>query len=207
MVAAVTPRMRLVRPSERPEDPPQSDDSAVVARARDGETSAQAELFRSYAPRLLPMLIHLLSSKSDAEDALQDAFVAAFRDLGQLKDASAFSGWLRQIAVHQAHRRFRRRRLFGALGLDRPADDATLEQLADTDANPVVRAELSLVDRLLRKMPTSDRVAWMLRYVEGYELSEVATACGCSLATAKRRIAAAHLRIAKHVDVGEVDDE
>jgi RNA polymerase sigma-70 factor (ECF subfamily) len=199
--------MRLVRPSERPEDSPQADDSAVVARARDGETSARAELFRSYAPRLLPMLVHLLSSKSDAEDALQDSFVAAFRDLGHLKDESAFGGWLRQVAVHQAHRRFRRRRLLGALGLDRHADDATLDQLADTDANPDVRAELSLIDRLLRKMPTNDRVAWMLRYVEGYELSEVATACGCSLATAKRRIAAAHSRIAKHVDVAEVDDE
>jgi RNA polymerase sigma-70 factor (ECF subfamily) len=69
-----------------------------------------------------------------------------------------------------------------------------------------MRAELALLDRMLARLPTKERMAWMLRYVEGCELPEVARMCGCSLATAKRRIAAAHERVAAHVDVRENGD-
>ena len=199
--------MISVRSIERPAPSSPDDDPELVGRAQTGHTGAQATLFRLHASRILSMLTHLLSSRSDAEDAMQDAFILAFRDLAQLKERSAFGGWLRQIAVRQAHRRFRRRRLLGALGLDRQAPDATLERLAHPDAHPDVRVELSILDRLLRTMPTQERVAWMLRYVEGHELTEVATACDCSLATAKRRIGAAQARIAKHLDVSELDHE
>jgi RNA polymerase sigma-70 factor, ECF subfamily len=61
------------------------------------------------------------------------------------------------------------------------------------------RAELALVDRLLRGMKPALRLAWMLRRVEGLELDEVALLCGCSLATAKRRIAEADAIVDRHV--------
>jgi RNA polymerase sigma-70 factor (ECF subfamily) len=175
------------------------DESELVAAACAGGTAAQAELFRRHAPQLLPLLKRLLASTADAEDALQDTFVLAFRDLAQLRDASAFGGWLRGIAVHQAHRRFRRRRFWAALGLDRSLADARLADLADPAAGPEVHAELTRLDDVLARLAPRDRVAWMLRYVEGCELGEVAASCGCSLATAKRRIAAAQARVVRHL--------
>jgi RNA polymerase sigma-70 factor (ECF subfamily) len=192
----------------RPENPPPSDsDEAQLARlAAGGRVSAQAELFRRYAPRLTALLTRLLGSSSDAEDAVQDTFVVAFRDLNQLRDVASVGGWLRQIAVHQAHRRFRRRKLLGVLGLDRGGCDATLDQLVDPVARPELAAEVLLVERVVATLPTADRMAWMLRYVEGYELSEVAKLCGCSLATAKRRIAAAHAKVSRHVEIEEDAD-
>jgi RNA polymerase sigma-70 factor (ECF subfamily) len=196
--------MRLLLPTQRPEPPP-PDDVALVERARTGAAAAQAELFRRHAPRLLPMLVHLLASKSDADDALQDAFLLAFRDLKKLQDAAAFGGWLRQIAVHQAHRRFRRRRLLATLGLDREPAPATLALLASPAASPETRAQLRELDAILQRLPTRQRTAWMLRHVEGYELEEVAHSCDCSLASAKRWIAAAHARIQRRLELSEND--
>ena len=117
-----------------------------------------------------------------------DAFLSALRDLGRLSDGARFGSWLMSIAVHQAHRRFRRRRLLARLGLDRGADDARLEQIADPALSPELRSQLGRLDRALAQLPTELRLAWMLRHVEGCELSEAAEQCGCSLATVKRRI-------------------
>ncbi len=181
----------------------QTDDAELVRCACVGLVWAKAELFRCHAGRLLGLLARLLGSHADAEDAVQDLFVAAFASLHQLRDAQALSGWLTQLAVHQAHRHFRRRKLRLALGFDAPAQDATLEQLADASAPLEVRGDLALLGARLARLPTKDRMAWMLRYVEGYELVEVARLCDCSLATAKRRVAAAQSRIAAHVAIGE----
>ena len=61
--------------------------------------------------------------------------------------------------------------------------------------SPERRALLSRVYQVLDRIPVEQRLAWSLRYVEGEKLERVAEQCGCSLATAKRRIAAAHARI------------
>jgi RNA polymerase sigma-70 factor (ECF subfamily) len=198
--------LRLVAPP-RPASHEDDDEGELVERARSGVTAAQAELFRRHAPRLLPLLSRLLAVTADAEDALQETFVTAFRDLAQLRDAQAFGGWLRGIAVHHAHRLFRRRRFWSVLGIDRSHADARLADLADPAAGPEVRAELAQLDRVLARLPARERLAWMLRYVEGCELAEVAASCGCSLATAKRRIAAAQARVARHFDLGDQIDE
>jgi RNA polymerase sigma-70 factor (ECF subfamily) len=103
----------------------------------------------------------------------------------------------------------RRGRLMRMLGLDRGADDATLAELASPGTNADQRAELALVDRVLGTVSANIRIAWMLRMVEGLELAEVASACGCSLATAKRRIAAADAVVREHIGApdGEEEDE
>ena len=183
-----------------------SGDAELVNQAIEGLVWARSELFRRHARALVGLMTRLLGSTSDAEDAVQDTFVVAFRDLHQLRDPAAVAGWLRQIAVHQAHRRFRRRKMLAAVGLDSSVSDATLAQLVDPAASQEVRVELSLVDRVLGRLPTKDRMAWMLRYVEGYELTDVARLCECSLATAKRRIAAAQARLGEHAGVEEDGD-
>src|SRR5258707_9437763 len=83
----------------------------LVARAQRRDSAAEAELFARYGHTLAGLLERLLGSVADAEDALQDTFVVALSQLGQLRDPAAVGAWLTRIAVHQAHRRFRRRRL------------------------------------------------------------------------------------------------
>ena len=174
-------------------------DEELVRRALAGDRWGREMLYRRHAGSLLAMTVRLLANRGEAEEVVQDTFVTAFEQLGTLREPGAVRGWLGQIAVNLVRRRLRRGRLMRFLGLDRGADDATLEALADPGVSTDQRAELALVDRLLRGMKPALRLAWMLRRVEGLELGEVASLCECSLATVKRRIAEADAIVERHV--------
>jgi RNA polymerase sigma-70 factor (ECF subfamily) len=176
---------------------------ALVARAQRRDPRAEAELFERFAGNLAGILERLLGSVADAEDALQDTFVIALSQLGRLRDPAAAGAWLTGIAVHQAQRRFRRRRLLRVLGLDRGVRDAGLAELAAPTTPPEVRETLRRLDGFLAELAPSLRLAWMLRNVEGESLTDIARACRCSLATAKRRIATADARLRKQLNIGD----
>lgn len=178
-------------------------DATLVERMRRGSRSAEEAFYREYAPQVLALTTRLLSRRSDAEDATQDTFVLALENLAQLRDTAALRPWLLRIAVSQARRRFRRRKMLRALGLHIGADDATLDSLVSPGASAEVKTDLAALDRVLATLPVEQRIAWMLRYVEGQELIEVAHACGCSLATIKRRIAAADAQVHAEIRVGD----
>jgi RNA polymerase sigma-70 factor (ECF subfamily) len=181
-------------------------DEDLVQRLGQGDAWAEEALYRRHFAAVFRTALRLLENRADAEDVVQDAFVAAFADIRSLRDPAAFGQWILAITVHRAHRHFRRRSLLRAIGLGRPDDPVMLDQLVSTDADPALREALALVDRELRKLPPRKRAAWVLRRIEGHALAEVATACACSLATAKRWIRLANARIAPYIDL-EVSDE
>ena len=178
-------------------------DGDLVARALAGDRWSRDVIYRRHAHYLLAISARLLSSRSEGEEVVQDTFVVGFAQLGTLRDPGALRAWLARIAVSLVRRRMRRGRLLKMLGLDRSPDDATLAALATPTMRADDRAELALVDRLLRRMPANLRIAWMLRRVEGLPLAQVASACACSLATAKRRVAAADAEVARYVSFRE----
>lgn len=181
-----------------------SDDRTLVARAVAGDRWAEEAIYRRHVAYVAGIALRLLRNRVEMEDVVQDTFVTALEGLGALRDGAALRGWLAQIAVSKVRRRLRRRRILGFFGLDRADAEATLEALAAPDCTGEVRAELAALDRVLVTLPDEQRIAWTLRYVEGAGLDEVALACSCSLATAKRRIAAADARVRLHVTLKEV---
>ncbi|WP_394835176.1 RNA polymerase sigma factor [Pendulispora rubella] len=178
-------------------------DGELVERIRTGDSWAKEALYRKYFGGIWAVVLRLLGNRADAEDVVQDTFAIALTEFESLRRPEAVGAWLMQIAVRQTHRRFRRRKLRRLLGLDRSIDDASLELLAHEGTSPEVRAELEKVDRVLARLAPAQRIAWMLRYVEGGSLEEVAAACSCSLATVKRRIVAAEDEVRKHVKMEE----
>jgi RNA polymerase sigma-70 factor, ECF subfamily len=182
-------------------------DRELVERALGGEQLARQLLYRRHVRSVMERVTRLLARSAEAEDVVQDAFVTAFADLGQLTDRSRFAGWLMRIALHQTQRRFRRRRLLARLGLDRGSDDARLEQVADPGLSPEQRLQLARLDRALARLPVELRLPWMLRHVEGCELNEIADQCACSLATVKRRIIRADERLKRWLNGEPADAE
>ncbi len=182
-------------------------DEELVGRLLTGDPWAREALYRKHFQAVFVTALRLLASRAEAEDVAQDAFLAAFRDIGAIRDPGAIGAWLLKITVRQVHRRLRRRRMLRALGMDHGLEDGGLEFLAAEGCGPEVRVELGRLDRVLGELPPAQRVAWMLRRVDGHSLDEVAAACECSLATAKRRIAAADASIHQHLDLEEAPDE
>lgn len=177
----------------------QVSDTELVTRALAGDRWGREMLYRRHAGRLLGLTTRLLGNRGDAEEIVQDTFITGFAQLSALREPAAVGAWLGQIAISLVRRRIRRARLLRRLGLDRGADDATLEALGDPGLTPEDRTDLALVDRALGSINAACRIAWMLRRVEGLPLAEVAALCDCSLATAKRRITEADRRVAEHV--------
>ena len=147
-----------------------------------------AAVFRRYSSYVAAVAQRLLGRDSEVDDAVQEVFIATLRGIRQLRDPGAVKGWLAKVTVRVATRRLRARRLYGWLHLDSAPQDVLP---IDRSASPEQRVLLASLYRALDELPAGQRVAWTLRHVEGERLDSVATLCGCSLATAKRRIAAA----------------
>jgi len=172
-------------------------DADLVRRAARGEEWAHAMIYRRHVGLVAATARRLLRNPADVDDIVQETFLIVFEKLGDLLDAEVLRGWLVKIAVSRVHRRFRWRKVVALLGGDGP--EALLVEQASTEASPEQRAELALIDRALARVPSRVREAWVLRHVVGCQLDEVALACECSLATAKRRIVEAEARVREHL--------
>lgn len=181
-------------------------DTELVQRACRGDTWAEEMLYRRHAAFLLGICTRLLRHMSDAEDVVQDAYVDALEQLPNLRESHLFRRWLTGIAVHKVHRRLRRRKLLRVLGLADSQQEHALESCLAGGASPEIYADIVCLDHALRRLADAPRVAWQLRYIEGYRLEEVADLCGCSLATAKRRIAEAEKTVHRFVHIEEIGD-
>jgi DNA-directed RNA polymerase specialized sigma24 family protein len=104
-----------------------------------------------------------------------------------------------RIVTHQAHRRFRRRRLLQRLGFV-SYDDACLANLVSEEASPELRSQCAQLDLALLRLAPEVRAAFILRFVEGYSLPEIAEYQACSLSTAKRRLSVGHAEVSRLVD-------
>lgn len=198
------PNAELVS-GERPIPVSELADHQLVKQAQAGGRWAQQEIFRRHGSYVTGMVLRILRSRSESEDVVQDVFVNALENLDDLRDGSALRGWLAQIAINLVRNRFRTRRLLRLLGLDHATDDATWEMLAAEGLSGEARAELAALDRVLVTLPREQRIAWILRHAEGMSNEEVAHACSCSVATAKRRIDAARARVRIHVTLNGGD--
>ena len=171
------------------------DDAELVRRARKGDRWAEEALYRRHVRAVTNAVTRLLGRTSEADDVIQDTFLRALERIDDVRDGVAFRAWIQRIAVTLCHRRFRRRKLLRAFGLDRGDDDAVLAATAVEGARPDLVAELREIDRTLATLSMASRSAWILHRVEGWTLEETADALSVSLATAKRRLAEADDRI------------
>jgi RNA polymerase sigma-70 factor, ECF subfamily len=128
----------------------------------------------------------ILGRNDDVPDVVQEVFLIAHRRLSDVREAGALRTWLGRITVREASRRLRWRRLRTFL---QPAH-VEVDLVAD-EAAAELRPLVALLYAALDRLPARERSAWVLRNLQDEPLDRVAELCGCSLATAKRRIAAA----------------
>jgi RNA polymerase sigma-70 factor (ECF subfamily) len=173
---------------------PRQPSFAVV---RDGDrASFLDDVYRRYCRYVGAVVLRLDGRPGEVDDLVQDVFAEAARGIGKLRAPDAIKGWLATIAVRLVRRRLRLRRVRRFLGLDPEADYASL---IDPAASPVDRLLVRAVYRVLDELPVADRLAFGLHHLQGEKLEAVARLCGCSCATAKRRIARAQRAVIERV--------
>ena len=154
-----------------------------------------AQLYADYAQLVAWFASRLLIGPEEIEDVVQEVFVIAASNLGNLTDPPKIRGWLKTVTLRRVGRRVRRARLRARLGIGSTKIEAVEHLIADPQASPEDRAALHQLLEVVVKLPLELRIAWTLRHMHGESLEAVAELAGCSLATAKRRILAAQQRI------------
>jgi len=180
---------------------PELDDTSLVARAQKGDTQAFDVLAQRYADRVHRLTFKVLRQEEDAEDALQEAFLSAYRNLGKFKGDSAFSTWLYRVAMNAALMRLRKRRE-GMVSIEEPRNrdesQVTL-QLADWGRTPIEEMlNDERRDELNHAVDTLDddlAQVFLLREVEGLSNSEAAEILGLSVPAVKSRLHRARVQL------------
>jgi len=171
-----------------------ADESELISGlCRRDPASAQA-LYLQYAGLVRRILIQVLGSDRDVDDLVQDTLIVVINRAPALRKVQSFRSFVIGVAIHLAKNEIRRRTVRRFVGLD----DATEVPLVDPHDASAAQLARHLY-RALDKMELMARTAFVLRFVHGCELAEVAAACDCSVATIKRKLARAEARFSKLV--------
>ena len=191
-------------------------DATLAARVAARDAGAFETLMRRHNRRLFRVARAILRSDDDAEDAVQDAYLAAYRAIGTFRGDAKLSTWLTRIVVNEAYGRLRKAGGARVVPLPEMHDMSEDDLAAPAGAAPerpdqaASRAELRrLLERHIDGLPEQFRTAFMLREVEELSVEEAATALGVPEATVRTRAhrARALLRaaLAREIDIATLD--
>ncbi len=159
-------------------------DAAIIRRVLDGDTDAYALLVANHRDRLARFAVHMLGNRADAEEALQDAFVRAYRALDRCADPERFGAWLFRILANRCRtmrgRRGRHQQTF-------VHDDVAI--LKASEPHPEERsAWREEIEAALARLEPEQREAFLLKHVEGLEYEEMAKVTGAGISALKMRV-------------------
>jgi len=161
------------------------------------------EIYVRHAAYVAGLVGRVIGRNHEVPDVVQDVFLIAHRRLSGVRDPGAVRAWLGRIAVREASRRLRWRRLRLFL---QPARSIEPDLVAADGADAELRPLVALLYASLDRLPARERVPWVLRYLLGEPLDTVAELAGCSIATVKRRIAAAERMLRPILGAHEEDE-
>jgi len=170
-----------------------SDEEAIV-RVLAGEADAFAAIVHRYRDNYARFATRMLGSAADADDALQLAFVRAYRALDQCRNPARFAVWFYQIVVNEcrafASRRARRERWYAD-------DDSALSAVA-IEGDAADRRDgpsLGEIQHALDQLPVEQREAFVLKHVEGASYDTMSELTGVGVSALKMRVKRACLRL------------
>jgi RNA polymerase sigma-70 factor, ECF subfamily len=180
-------------------------DAELVQRARQGDSAAFGELIDRHRSAVYRAALAALGSHADAEDAAQDAFLAAYRRLDSFRGDASFKTWLLTIAWHQAiNRRRSLTRLWRRMTSSRHNDD---ESPLDTVAAPEPTPETTAIDHQLRqairseirRLPQKLRDPLLLAQSGEYSYQEISRMLNAPIGTVKWRVSEARRVVRKQL--------
>jgi RNA polymerase sigma-70 factor (ECF subfamily) len=201
---------------------PGADDVELVGRVARADHAAFEALMRRHNARLFRVARAILRNDGEAEDALQDAYLDAYRHIGDFRGAAQLATWLTRIVINQALMRLRRRKRdrvvvpFGerrAPGRDSapaPIEAGVADETIESPPGAVLRGEIRrLLERRIDDLPVAFRTVFVMRDVEDMSVQETADCLAIPAATVRTRLfrARALLReaLARDLDAATID--
>jgi RNA polymerase sigma-70 factor (ECF subfamily) len=185
-----------VKPMATPPAPGagRAEELALVERCRQGDLAAFELIYRTHAGRLYSVACRMLGNPTDAEDLLQDIFLAAHRKLESFRGESALGTWLYRLATNLCLDHLRSRAAKTGQ-VTSPLDDEP--SLADSSSHRLAERTVARMDleRAVAQLPEGCRAAFVLHDVQGLEHREVADVLGIAEGTSKSQVHKARMRL------------
>jgi RNA polymerase sigma-70 factor, ECF subfamily len=181
------------------------DEPRMIASILAGDAQLFHELIRPYERRVYAMALSFLRNEADAEDAAQEAFLKAFRNLAGFRGDAKFGTWLVSITLNEARSRIRRRDAIKMESLDEPDEDgktspALLRDWKEIPSEALERKEVrSLLHKAITALPMIYREVFQLRDIEELSVSEAAEVLGITSASVKVRLHRARMMLQKNL--------
>lgn len=170
-------------------------DDALVARAQEGDAGAFEELVRRHADRLHAVVKRLVNDEHEAQEVTQEAFLRAWRGIGDFKREAQFFTWLYRIGVNEANRRLKRTATAGGhRSLDELATEPR-ESAPGPDGQSEQRDLRTALEAAVRALPPGYRTPLILRDIEGLSTAQAAAIMGLRPAAFKSRLHRARLDV------------
>ena len=165
-------------------------DRAIIHQVLAGDVEAFARIVDRHYARCARIAVRILGNREDAEEAIQDAFLRAFKALDDYEDRERFSAWLTRILVNQCRTVLARTKRRDAVFLD--LDVRQLEFAVDADDAEGPWPEL---DRVLEQLPADQREAIVLKYADDLTYQEMSRITGAGESALKMRVQRAFARL------------
>jgi RNA polymerase sigma-70 factor (ECF subfamily) len=170
-----------------------------IEAARQGDRTAFEALLKEARPRSLGVAMKVLHNPDDAEDAVQDAFLKAWRNLGRFEGRSAFSTWIHRIVLNSSLDLMRRQSCRPGVGSEDLSDrhERAEEANNETPERAVIRTEIAVVvAEAMAELSPPHREAVRLREIEEYSYEEIAETVACPIGTVMSRLHHARRKLA-----------
>jgi RNA polymerase sigma-70 factor (ECF subfamily) len=186
--------------------PDSRDEVRMIALILEGQAHLFHELIRPYERSVFAMALSFLHNEADAEDAAQEAFLKAYRNLSGFRGESKFGTWLISITLNEARSRIRRKNAAPTVSLDGEPEEcghispALLRDWREIPSQALERQEVRLLlQEAIAALPENYRSVFLLRDVDDLSTNEAAEVLNITVASAKVRLHRARMMLQKRL--------
>ncbi|MCF8227674.1 MAG: RNA polymerase sigma factor [Bacteroidales bacterium] len=168
---------------------------ALIDKIRSDDRRAQFELYKLYYKAMYNTAYRITGNKAEAEDAMQEAFLDAFRKIGQFDGQSTFGAWLKRIVINKSIDLYKGRKTYV------PIENIDVENALqeEEDHLEILSYKISEIRKKIEELPDDYRVIVSLYLLEGYDHEEISNILDISYENARTRYSRARKRLSKEL--------
>lgn len=152
----------------------------LIESSKAGNRTSQYQLYNLYVDAMYSTCFRMLGSREDAEDVLQDSFVAAFKKLDQFNYNSTFGAWLKRLVVNHCLNHLRDKKIYFT-----DLEDANLGSITESADIDIYHEDLNRVKHAITLLPNGYKQIITLYLLEGYDHIEIGEILSISSGTSK----------------------
>ena len=164
----------------------------LVTKCKKHDRAAQHTLYNLFKDRLFALALKYCKNRDEAQDILQDSFIAIFLNIQKYKEKGSFEGWMKRIVINKAIDRYKNAPFITAIDEKMAADDIAI--------NTELEVGLSEVLHYIQELPDRYRLVFNLYELDDYSHKEISTTLGISEGTSKSNLHRAKIILKKNLE-------